>query len=88
MVDEDVWKRHRVLLNVAFTDKTYAYACECTVDAMKQFDSIVQQKATRNAGDCMAAVTMDVIGKSGFGYKFENVQNVENVSSNDEIIVH
>lgn len=79
-VDEEIWKRHRTLLNVAFTDKTYRYVCECTVDEMKQFDVAIKKNNKRDAGDCMTAITMDVIGKTAFGYNFNNVAKIDNVS--------
>lgn len=80
MIDEDLWKRHRTLLNVAFTDKTYNYVCECTVEEMKQFDDAITKNPKRDAGEAMAAITMDVIGKTAFGYNFNNVAKIDNVS--------
>ncbi len=67
-------RRHRLLLNPAFTDEklssTVAYATNKTI---KEYFSTLKQTNIRDVSEDMSNITLDIIGRAGFGYEFDTV---------------
>lgn len=63
------WRRHRILCNPSFSDSHLKYVAEVAVDCAKL---LMQRWETKqghvNPEHDMSDLTMDVIGKVGFGY--------------------
>jgi len=71
--DESVWRRHRLILNPAFTD----HSLECVVSATAQVMNNYLNGYVKSSGSTRdilldtANIALNVIGKAGFGYEFD-----------------
>ncbi|KAL0476848.1 cholesterol 24-hydroxylase [Acrasis kona] len=69
--DEVVWKRHRSMLNPAFTDeKLQNNVVKETNKTLSELFKSISQQSIRDVGDDMSNLTLDIIGRAGFGYEF------------------
>jgi cytochrome P450 len=73
VTDESIWKRHRTLLNYAFTDKMLIYVADNTIETVRDLLKEIESNPIRNVDIDMSNLTMDVIGTAGFGYKFKAI---------------
>jgi cytochrome P450 len=77
--DYNIWKRLRTLLNPAFTDQHLKLVVpQATVLVTKQLiEKIEKRNDRRNVSDDMCSITLDVIGRSGFGMDFQCIKQLD-----------
>lgn len=78
--DEKVWKRHRSLLNPSFSDEKLSQVFDVAVQVVKEYcDCAIDasQDKSRLISSDMSSVTLDVIGRSGFGHSFHSVSKLD-----------
>ncbi|KAL0478819.1 cholesterol 24-hydroxylase [Acrasis kona] len=69
--DETVWRRHRLLLNPAFTDdKLSSTVVDVTNKTVSELVKNINADHVRNISEDMSSLTLDVVGRAGFGYEF------------------
>ncbi|KAL0487941.1 cholesterol 24-hydroxylase [Acrasis kona] len=70
--DEVQWRKHRLLLNPAFTDDNLSDAVITFTNKTIQelMDKINKQSNVREVSSDMSGLTLDIIGRAGFGYEF------------------
>jgi cytochrome P450 len=74
------WKRHRILLNISFSDANLKREFETNIDKItndliKRWEVAANNKENINASKDFGALTLDAIGISGFGREFKTIEN-------------
>jgi cytochrome P450 len=83
--ENDIWRRHRLLLNPAFSDESMAVVADATVSQTKQLMNDINKEPTRNVIPDMSNLTLNVIGYAGFGYEF-NAFSLESQTNPDSVM--
>jgi cytochrome P450 len=89
--DNELWKRHRLLAGTALTNDKFLRSelIQIVDEEMdKMFKSTEAWRTGTNANLTAAvnALTMDVIGKAGFDYEFNQFESVEQAKSTTKVI--
>jgi cytochrome P450 len=71
--DDQVWQRHRTLLNPAFLPNNLKYVAEITISLINEKYIPIIEASEDNKRDVsrdFGHIALDIIGKAGFGYEF------------------
>ena len=78
--DQQVWSHQRHLIDPSFAPESLRMVADVTTSIMleEMIPSIDKQLKSRDVMTDFAKLTMDVIGKAGFGYSFDSFHNQNN----------
>ncbi|KAL0487005.1 cytochrome P450 [Acrasis kona] len=91
--EEAVWRRHRSMLNPAFTDEKLQNAVvRETNKTLTELLHSINQQNVREVSEDMSNLTLDIVGRAGFGYEFgctnkSNHANSKPLSENTKTIL-
>jgi cytochrome P450 len=72
--DQNMWKRHRILMNPGFSEKAMEQVANDVVITMKEYMHLIDTSSSNNRDvlDDMSNVTFDVIGRNLCGMEFHS----------------
>jgi cytochrome P450 len=81
--DEEEWKRHRSVLNLAFTPDSMKRVLEVSASEMRdRLFPIIDKHTERDSFEDVSLVALDIIGRAGFYHDFDTFQTKESKTFN------
>ncbi len=82
--NEEEWKRHRQVLNQAFTPDSFARVLQATVSEVEErLYPLIDKQKERDSFEDMSRFTIDIIGRAGFYHDFDAFNKSKNTNDID-----